>query len=165
MEPEGLENNTTLEPEEIEETIDLDPEGIEQEIFLDAEGVEVTGVRSVNGKTGIVVLTTSDLENDSDYQTGDDVADAIAEHNEDEEAHPFIQGILDEKLDKSDYVVDTELGDSSNPVENRVITTALADKVDSDGLAEVAFTGEYDDLKNEPQSFTEEQWDLLWTNY
>lgn len=165
MELEGIEQNTTLEPEFVEETINLEPEGVEQEIILERESGGFTGVTSVNGKTGAVILTTSDLENDSDYQTGEGVAEAIQAHDEDEDAHPYIQEILDEKLDKSDYVIDTELGDSTNPVENRVITTALADKVDSNDLAEVAFTGDYDDLEGEPQDFTEEEWSLLWTNY
>ena len=35
-------------------------------------------VNSVNGKTGNVVLTTSDLANDSDYQTGTDVEGSIS---------------------------------------------------------------------------------------
>lgn len=35
-------------------------------------------VDSVNGKTGDVILTTSDLENTSDYQTGTEVANAIS---------------------------------------------------------------------------------------
>lgn len=35
-------------------------------------------VKSVNGKTGDVVLTTSDLENTSDYQTGTEVSSAIS---------------------------------------------------------------------------------------
>lgn len=62
--------------------------------------------------------------------------------------------------------VDSELSTTSvNPVQNNVITTAMAEKVDSDDLAEVAFTGDYKDLDNEPQDFTEEEWNLLWTNY
>ena len=62
--------------------------------------------------------------------------------------------------------VDSELSNTSvNPVQNRVITTAMAEKVDSDDLAHVAFTGDYDDLNNEPQDFTEEEWDLLWGDY
>lgn len=32
-------------------------------------------------------------------------------------------------------------------------------------LSTVAFTGDYDDLENEPTSFTEEEWDLLWERY
>lgn len=165
MEIEGIEARANLDPEIEEINITLANEGGEQEIMLQHEDVQFSGVTSVNGKTGAVVLTTSDLENDSDYQTGEDVAEAVAVHNDDEDAHPYIQEILDEKLDKSDYIIDTELGDSPNPVENRVITTALADKVDGDDLAEVAFTGEYDDLEGEPQDFTEEEWALLWAQH
>lgn len=165
METEGVEANINFDSELDEININLDAEGGEQEIMLQREDVQFSGVTSVNGKTGAVVLTTSDLENDSDYQTGEDVAEAVAVHNDDEDAHPYIQEILDEKLDKSDYIIDNELGDSANPVENRVITTALADKVDSDDLAEVAFTGDYDDLEGEPQDFTEEEWALLWAQH
>lgn len=165
METEGAEANINFDAELDEININLDAEGGEQEIMLQPEDVQFAGVTSVNGKTGAVVLTTSDLENDSDYQTSEDVAEAVAVHNDDEDAHPYIQEILDEKLDKSDYIIDNELGDSGNPVENRVITTALADKVDSDDLAEVAFTGDYDDLEGEPQDFTEEEWAMLWAQH
>ena len=52
---------------------------MEEEILFEEENVNlVIGVESVNGKTGVVVLTTSDLENDSGYQTAEDVAEAIA---------------------------------------------------------------------------------------
>lgn len=62
--------------------------------------------------------------------------------------------------------VDSELSDtSSNPVENRVISGALASKADSDELATVAFSGEYGDLENEPTDFTQEEWSQLWTTY
>lgn len=165
METEGIEANVNFDSEVEEININLASEGAEQEILLQHEDVQFAGVSSVNGKTGAVVLTTSDLENDSDYQTGEDVAEAVAVHNDDEEAHPYILEVLDEKLDKSDYIIDTELGDSGNPVANNVITTALAEKVDSDDLAEVAFTGEYDDLEGEPQDFTEEEWALLWAQH
>lgn len=54
----------------------------EQEIELQQENIIVYSgggaVNSVNGYTGDVVLTTSDLENTSDYQTGDEVDSAIA---------------------------------------------------------------------------------------
>lgn len=50
---------------------------MEQNINLDQEPILVHqgggAVNSVNGQTGDVVLTTSDLENTSDYQTGSDV--------------------------------------------------------------------------------------------
>ena len=54
----------------------------EQEIQLEQENIIVYSgggaVNSVNGYTGDVVLTTSDLENTSDYQTGDEVDASIA---------------------------------------------------------------------------------------
>lgn len=53
----------------------------EQEIDLEQEAVVVStgggAVNSVNGKIGDVVLTTSDLENTSDYQNGTQVENAI----------------------------------------------------------------------------------------
>lgn len=54
---------------------------MEQNIELDQEPVIIQqgggAVNSVNGQTGDVVLTTSDLENTSDYQTGTEVQNAI----------------------------------------------------------------------------------------
>lgn len=52
----------------------------EQQIFLQPEMAMIGGgaVSSVNGYTGDVVLTTSDLENTSDYQTGSEVQAAIS---------------------------------------------------------------------------------------
>ena len=78
----------------------MEEEGIEQEIILQSEYAVVGAVYSVNGYTGHVVLKTSDLENDSDYQTSSDVAGAISTHNADEEAHPYIQGQFAGKQDK-----------------------------------------------------------------
>ena len=36
----------------------------------------------------------SELENDTDFQSGEEVAASIAEHNESEEAHPYIQSVI-----------------------------------------------------------------------
>lgn len=57
----------------------MEIEDNEQEILLEQENVSVGGgaVNSVNGQVGDVVLTTSDLENTSDYQTGSEVESAI----------------------------------------------------------------------------------------
>ena len=46
-------------------------------VYTKFSGEVEVPVLSVNGKTGVVVLTTSDLENDSDYVTGSYVAEAI----------------------------------------------------------------------------------------
>lgn len=55
---------------------------------------------------------------------------------------------LDEKLDKSDYVVDSELNSvSENPVQNKVINEALQN-VTPTNLARVAYTGDFKDLSN-----------------
>lgn len=62
--------------------------------------------------------------------------------------------------------VDSELSETStNPVENRAIYGAISGKVDPEDLATVAFSGEYDDLKNQPTNFTTEEWSQLWTTY
>lgn len=64
----------------MEEQIVITPEDKEQSVAITRENISVGGgaVNSVNGQTGDVVLTTSDLENTSDYQTGDDVESAIS---------------------------------------------------------------------------------------
>ena len=55
---------------------------MEQEIQLQPELINITAgggaVDSVNGQTGVVVLTTSDLENTSGYQTSSEVESAIS---------------------------------------------------------------------------------------
>lgn len=56
---------------------------MEEQIFLQPEPMVVGTVYSVNGYTGHVTLTTSDLENTSGYQTSEEVADAVeTERNE-----------------------------------------------------------------------------------
>lgn len=67
------------EDEEIELQNGVEIEGQEQDIMMQNELIAVGKVNSVNGKTGDVILTTSDLENDSDYQTGSEVESAISE--------------------------------------------------------------------------------------
>lgn len=59
----------------------IELEDYEREIFVQPEAAVIYGgsvVNSVNGQTGDVTLTTSDLENTSDYQTGAQVQSAIA---------------------------------------------------------------------------------------
>lgn len=56
----------------------MEIEDQEQDILFDQEAINTfISVKSVNGKTGNVVLTTSDIENTSDYQTGQEVQSAI----------------------------------------------------------------------------------------
>ena len=63
----------------------------------------------------------------------------------------------------NDVEIDNALSSTSiNPVQNRVVYSSLATKADTDDLAEVAFSGYYDDLKNEPINFTQDEWSLLW---
>ena len=51
----------------------------------------------------------------------------------------------------TNITVDSALSSSSeNPVQNKVIYTALSGKADSSGLATVATSGSYSDLSNKP---------------
>jgi hypothetical protein len=65
----------------MEQSIQLKKEGTEGQININRENVVLGGgaVNSVNGQTGDVVLTTSDLDNTSDYQTGSEVEGAISQ--------------------------------------------------------------------------------------
>lgn len=65
----------------MEQSIQLKKEGTEERININRENVVLGGgaVNSVNGQTGDVVLTTADLENTSDYQTGSEVEGAISQ--------------------------------------------------------------------------------------
>ena len=55
---------------------------------------------------------------------------------------------LDDKLDKSKYVIDSALSDTSvNPVQNKVIKEAL-EHVTPSNLARVAYTGDFQDLND-----------------
>lgn len=59
----------------------MEEEPREQEILLQPERINITAggaVDSVNGMTGDVILTTSDLENTSGYQTSSEVESAIS---------------------------------------------------------------------------------------
>lgn len=70
-----------LEQEEYERETTIEQEDSELEITMQPEAATVYGgsaVNSINGKVGDVILTTSDLENTSDYQTGAQVQSAIA---------------------------------------------------------------------------------------
>lgn len=108
----------------------MEPEDQEKEIEMQSEPLIINtqggAVNSVNGKTGDVVLTTSDLENTSDYQTGAEVDSAIdSAINE-----------LNIPTKTSELTNDGEDGTSSY--------------VEEDELAAVAKTGSYNDLDNKP---------------
>ena len=69
-----------LEQEDSEREITIEQEDSELEITMQPEAATVYGgsvVNSINGQVGDVILTTSDLENTSDYQTGAQVQSAI----------------------------------------------------------------------------------------
>jgi hypothetical protein len=102
---------------------------MEKEIELERENILITAggaVKSVNGQTGDVVLTTSDLENTSDYQTGEEVETAIS----------TAIGEIDIPSKTSDLTNDGSDGTSTY--------------VEADELATVATTGSYNDLSNKP---------------
>ena len=70
-----------LEQEQYEQETTIEQEDSELEITMQPEAATVYGgsvVNSINGQVGDVILTTSDLENTSDYQTGAQVQSAIA---------------------------------------------------------------------------------------
>ena len=80
LEPEEYEQETTIEQEEYELETTIEQGDSEQEITMQPEAATVYGgsvVNSINGQVGDVILTTSDLENTSDYQTGAQVRSAI----------------------------------------------------------------------------------------
>lgn len=108
----------------------MEPENQEKEIEMEQEPIKVYkgggAVNSVNGKTGDVVLTTSDLENDSDYQTGSEVDSAI----------DSAIGELNIPTKTSDLENDGEDGSSVY--------------IEADELAPVATSGSYNDLDNKP---------------
>lgn len=64
-----------------EQETTIEQEDSELEITMQQEAATIYGgsiVNSINGQVGDVILTTSDLENTSDYQTGAQVQSAIA---------------------------------------------------------------------------------------
>lgn len=76
----------------------MEEEPRELEIQLEPENFFISPVTSVNGQTGDVVLKTSDLENDSNYQNATEVSNAIGIHNQSSSAHQDIrQAITDEQ--------------------------------------------------------------------
>lgn len=41
----------------------------------------------------------------------------------------------------------------------------ISAEIGGSNLATVAYTGDYNDLENEPRDFTDDEWGLLWSNY
>lgn len=108
----------------------MEPEDQEKEIEMEQEPLKIYqeggAVNSVNGYTGDVVLTTSDLANTSDYQNGTEVEEAI---------NTAISGIN----------IPTKTSELENDGEDGTSTY-----VEADDLATVATTGDYNDLTNRP---------------
>ena len=125
----------------------MEIEGVEQQIFLQPEMAIVGAVYSVNGYTGHVVLTTSDLENTSDYQTSTDVANLISAHNTSEEAHPYIQALISAKQDPIVAGNGINVSDENVvSVDTTVVATQqnLATEVTNRENADIALQGQID---------------------
>lgn len=125
----------------------MEIEGVEQQIFLQPEMAVVGAVYSVNGYTGHVVLTTSDLENTSDYQTSTDVAAIISAHNTSEEAHPYIQALISAKQDPIVAGNGINVSDENVvSVDTTVVATQqnLATEVTNRENADIALQGQID---------------------
>lgn len=125
----------------------MEIEGVEQQIYLQPEMAIVGAVYSVNGYTGHVVLTTSDLENTSDYQTSTDVATLISAHNTSEEAHPYIQALISAKQDP--IVAGNGIsisGGNTIAIDTTVVATQqnLATEVTNRENADIALQGQID---------------------
>lgn len=84
-----------LSSENVEDNILLDLVDNGESLQLQSEEYTPVGVTSVNGKKGKVVLATSDIPNNSDYQNGKQVNatvdDKINIHNTSPSAHAFIR--------------------------------------------------------------------------
>ena len=88
--------------------------------------------------------TTTDLETLIINKLSKQQYDQLPEKSDDELY--MITSTEDDRI-----IVDDELDSTSeNPVQNKVITTALSEKVDSSSLANVAISGDYNDLSNTP---------------
>ena len=125
----------------------MELEGVEQQIFLQPEMAIVGAVYSVNGYTGHVVLTTSDLENTSGYQTSTDVATLISAHNTSEEAHPYIQALISAKQDPIVAGNGINVSDENVvSVDTTVVATQqnLATEVTNRENADIALQGQID---------------------
>lgn len=125
----------------------MEIEGVEQQIFLQPELAIVGAVYSVNGYTGHVVLTTSDLENTSGYQTSTDVATLISAHNTSEEAHPYIQALISAKQDPIVAGNGISITDGNTvAIDTTVVATQqnLATEVTNRENADIALQGQID---------------------
>lgn len=94
---------------------------------------------------------TSDLTNDSGFISSLPIASAgtLGAIKVGTNLSIAADGTL--SADAQSITVDSALSSTStNPVENRVINTALGAKADTADLAEVATSGDYDDLLNKP---------------
>lgn len=126
----------------------IELEDYEREIFVQPEAAVIyggSGVSSVNGQTGDVTLTTSDLENTSDYQTGEEVASAIgtavtAEARARENADNGLQSQIDALTVSPDVIdvlgtyQDLQNYDTSHVKENDIIKV-LQDSTHSNAMS------------------------------
>lgn len=81
-----------------------------------------------------------------------DYADDAVEALHDDLASVAFSGSYNDLTNKpAPPVIDTQISSTStNAVQNKVIKAALDEKADTEDLADVAFSGDYDDLSNKP---------------
>lgn len=97
------------------------------------EAVHISPVQSVNGKTGAVVLTPEDI--------GADGSGAVVVHNANEEAHPYILGLLSSLENKAMLKSDISIKKAKLTLEDG--TQILIDVVvASDGTTIIAYTNQ-----------------------
>lgn len=114
-------------------------------------------VTSVNGKTGVVLLKTSDIENDSGYATVGELATVASTGSyNDLENKPVIgEGDLTIKRNNQDIGI-FSANSVGGAIVNIDVPTSTSDLVndsgyvESDDLSEVATTGSYNDLDDKP---------------
>lgn len=133
----------------------MEEEPREQEILLQPELINVTAggaVESVNGQTGDVVLTTSDLENTSDYQTGSEVESAIstavgAEQTAREQADSTISAsVTTVANDLADEVTNRTNADTALQTSIGTLTQDIAAESTARANADTSLQGQIDAL-------------------
>ena len=133
-----------LTSEDVEDDILLDLVENGETLQLQSEEYTPVGVTSVNGKKGKVVLATSDIPNNSDYQNGKQVNktvdDKIEIHNTSPSAHAFIREQVNklstDVVNKQDRLVS---GQNIKTINHESLLGA--GNIDISGGAEYGFTG------------------------
>lgn len=120
------------------------------------EYTDEDGRMAVEFNVNLMPLKTSQLENDSDFQTREEVQEAIEEHNSSEDAHPYIQELiesskeeLEEEISKK---VETVNGSDFIDVsrENSTVTIATKTYVFEQGISSNRWIINYDLTNKKP---------------